>query len=67
MIGLFIHMCLDVYQTSQFNSKCTFSIKYLKCYIFNVEKSATNDILIVYLIVLFKDTINMYLNISYII
>ncbi len=52
-------MCLDVYQNSQFNSKYTFSIKYLKCYIFNVEKNDTNDIEIVYLIVIFKDTINM--------
>ncbi len=59
MIVLFICMCLDVDQNSQFISKYTFRIKYLKCYIFNVEKSATNDIVIVYLIVLFKDTINM--------
>ncbi len=38
MHGLFIHICLHVYQNSQLNSKYTFSIKYFKICIFNVEK-----------------------------
>ncbi len=57
MIGLFIHMCLD---TKIHNLTVSMLLaESTRSAVFLLWKSATNDIVIVYLIVLFKDTLNM--------